>query len=505
MQQRNDPLPENALGARRLFQRRPLCLAALGVLAGLLLFGAADVSRAPAVLAVLLVLSVAALWLSRRALLVLLPACLALLSALLQCPRAPVATSGVVTGHIAELPETVENRQVLLLDAAAVDGVAVRGRVRLTLYGAPALRYGQRVEVEAALEPSEAVWRTYDRYRGIACHAYAGADTLRVSGGREDLYGWLLAARESIACRIDTLFPDAVQAQAARGILLGGGLADMEEATVDNFRAVGIAHLLAVSGLHVGVLAGALLVPLRLIRRMWLRFAVLAMLLLAYAALTAFTPSVLRACVMLLTVLPAVPLRRRRDLPSALSLAFVLVLLAKPFALWNASFQLSFLAVAGLALLQPPLMRPLAVLGEQAGRALSSGLAVVVATIPATARFFDVVPLLSIVANLLVLPLVPLFFVPALLALVLSLFSLPLGAAVAVVPRAALSVILRVAEAGGALSLAVPAPGAAGYALFFLSMLFASPLCMARPRVRALLSAASLLLAVALWTLGAPD
>lgn len=499
MQQSNAPIPESARTGGRLFHRRPLCLAALGVLLGLLLFGLGGVSRAPAILAVLLLLVLAALWLARRALPVLLFACLALLSALLQCPSAPAAGAGMLTGRVAEPPDFLPGRQVVLLENAAIGGVPVRGRVQLTLADAEPLSYGQRVAVEARVRTPEDDWLFYYRYQNIACLADGRADTLRAGAVQQDVYGLLLRLRAAVAMRIDALFPEAAHAGVARGILLGSSLAETGEETVAQFRTVGIAHLLAVSGLHVGVLAGALLLPLRLIRRASLRFSVLGVLLLAYAALTAFTPSVLRACVMLLCALPAAPLRRRLDLPSSLALAFVLLLLARPFALWNASFQLSFLAVAGLALLRPVLLRSLAVLGPKAADALSSGLAVVLATVPATARFFGNVPVASIAANLLVLPLVPLFLIPAAVALLLSCLSMPLAAALAVLPQAALELLLRVADAGGALALSVPAPTTAAYLLFLLAMLLFSPLCLARPRFRALLAGGALLLSAALW------
>lgn len=498
MQQSAGPAMEGAQRGR-LFARRPLCLAALGALLGLLLYAALEQAQALPALLVLPALTLAAAVYRRGALAALVPACLVCLSALLQCPSAPAAAEGLLTGRIAEPPAAERGRQVLLLDAAAVDGEPVRGRVELTVYGAAPLSYGQRVAVQASLRTAEPDWLFYDRYRGVACRARAEG-LPGVAPGRRDAYGLLLAVRAAISERIGLLFPAGAQAEAARGILLGGGVADMDEGTEAQFRAVGIAHLLAVSGLHVGVLAGALMAPLRLVRGLWARFFTLAALLLLYAALTAFTPSVLRACVMVLCAQPAMPLRRRRDLMSALSLAFVLVLLARPFALWNAGFELSFLAVGGLALLAKPLARRFAALGSRGAAALSSGVAVVVAGLPATARFFGALPLSSLAANLLVLPLVPLFFVPALLALGLGAVWLPLGRAVAVLPQAALELILRVAEAGGALALTVPAPGTAGYLLFLLWMLLSSPLCLAQGRRKMLLSGGAALLTALLWS-----
>ncbi len=476
---------------RPLFHRRPACVAALGVLIGLMffaLFGApgASAAGAGAGLIVLLLLLLASLRLYRPALLPLLFAVLAFLSAALQCPAAPEQTAGYLTGRVAETPEHASARTVLVLKDAALDGAPIRGRVELIVHGSTRAEYGQHIGVHTSLWPSDADWLAYDRSLGIAAHAAAGASALAYGDVERDAYGALLEARAAIADRIGALFP--AHPDVACGLLLGGRLSHMDAGVLSRFRAAGIAHLLAVSGLHVGILAAALLVLLRLIRPLWLRFSVFSAFLLAYAALTAFTPSVLRASVMLLCVLPAMPLRRRTDLPSSLSLAFVLVLLLRPFALGTAGFQLSFSAILGLALLAPVLKARFSVLGERAAAALSSSIAVLAATVPPIASFFGELPLASVAANLLILPLLPLFLVPAAAALPLSCLSLPLGRAVAALPAAVLDMLLRVAAAGGTPHLRLFPPSPLGALLLYAAILLASPLFLVRPRTKALLA-----------------
>lgn len=483
--------PAANASVRPLFHRRPVCLAALGVFIGLIcfsLFGAPDAGAAGAGagLLILLLLLLAALWLYRPALLPLLFAVLAFFSAALQCPSMPEQTEGYLTGRVAEPPEHAAVRTVLVLKDAALNGVPIHGRVEVIVHGGANAEYGRQIGVGASLQPSDADWLAYDRSLGIAAHADVSASDLTYGDVERDAYGVLLDVRAAVAERIGALFP--AHPDVASALLLGSRLSRMDAEILSQFRAAGIAHLLAVSGLHVGILAAALLLLLRLIRPLWLRFSAFLALLAAYAALTAFSPSVLRASIMLLCVLPAAPLRRRPDLPSSLSLAFVLVLLAQPFALGTAGFQLSFAAMLGLTLLAPVLRVPFSVLGDRAASGLSGSIAVLVSTIPPIASFFGKLPLASVAANLIILPLLPLFLIPAAAALPLSCLSLPLGRAIAVLPAAALDLLLRVAAAGGSPQLQLLPPSPLGTVLFYAAMLFASPLFLARPRTRALCS-----------------
>ena len=103
----------------------------------------------------------------------------------------------------------------------------------------------------------------------------------------------------------------------------------------------------------------------------------------------------------------------------------------------------------GLTLLAPVLRVPFSVLGDRAASGLSGSIAVLVSTIPPIASFFGKLPLASVAANLIILPLLPLFLIPAAAALPLSCLSLPLGRTIAVLPAAALDLLLRVAAVGG--------------------------------------------------------
>ena len=196
MQQSAGPAMEGAQRGR-LFARRPLCLAALGALLGLLLYAALERAQALPALLALPALTLAAAVYRRGALAALVPACLVCLSALLQCPSAPAAAEGLLTGRIAEPPAAERGRQVLLLDAAAVDGEPVRGRVELTVYGAAPLSYGQRVAVQASLRTAEPGLASFTTGTGAwpAARARRGCRAWRRDEGTPMACCWRCARR----------------------------------------------------------------------------------------------------------------------------------------------------------------------------------------------------------------------------------------------------------------------------------------------------------------------
>jgi competence protein ComEC len=196
----------------------------------------------------------------------------------------------------------------------------------------------------------------------------------------------------------------------------------------DVFAAAGLAHVLALSGLHVGLLvaaAGRLLAPLGT-----LRYPALLVLDLGYMLLVGATPSVVRAAVMVAVVLFALWLGAGRIEPwPALGTAASLTLIARPAWLFDTSLQLSYGAVAGMLLFALPLAthlrghppRPWWHPRVAVGAALVTSAAAQSLTLPLVASSFGSVPLLSPLVNVIALPLasllVPLGFMAGLLGL----------------------------------------------------------------------------------------
>ncbi len=479
-----------------LFNARPLPVAAAGLLFGLLLGDGFSIANA-IVAGLLLVATALGSRLCKHAMFALFFLCMAVgfFRIGFAVPTELPTGYGTLTGRIAEAPEQTDyGTWRITLSDAALDGESIDGRVKLFAAFDETPEYGQIVTAYAGVMMSDEQYQSYDRYRGIFTVAFARGNASVVWQAPQNVYGVLLQVRRTIGNRIDELFSS--QGGAAKGMLLGDK-SEMDEETLSDFRDAGLAHLLAVSGLHVSVLAGAFAFLFR--KNAWAQFLAALLFCALYATLTAFSPSVVRAGLMITIVLLAQPLQRRPDPISALSAAFLLILLFRPFALWYAGFQLSFTAVYALILLAPLLQRPIARLGSIASGMISASAAVVVGTLPASAYFFQKVQFLSLVTNLFVLLIVPVFLIPAFIGTALSFLWYPLGNAVCVLPRFALDVIFAVATYGGSISANLKAPSAPVHLIYLAAMLFASKLCLRSKRRRALYAASAWIVSTVLW------
>lgn len=233
----------------------------------------------------------------------------------------------------------------------------------------------------------------------------------------------------SITLRVQELLPGD------EGALLAALLSGEREGFSDPFdralTASGTRHITAVSGLHVTVLAGLMITLLG--KKPGLLVA--APVGLLYAAVVGFSPSVVRAVVLLVLWAASFWIKREKDPLTALALALLLLTAANPFSCRSAGLLLSFGATLGLILLQPQLnalwiprvknIRPplLKKLLWYAAGTVASTLAATLFTLPLTILLFDTVPLLGLISNLLILWLLSFTMSLGLLTLLLSLFS----------------------------------------------------------------------------------
>ena len=134
--------------------------------------------------------------------------------------------------------------------------------------------------------------------------------------------------------------------------MLFGEKAGLDERIYEEFQKNGTAHVLAVSGLHVGILYGFFAFWWRGKKGMAFHMATLVILLM-YIMLADFSPSVMRAAAMIAIHAAAGILRRRYDLMSAAGVTFTTILAVQPFQLFHTGFQLSFMAVASLGVILP--------------------------------------------------------------------------------------------------------------------------------------------------------
>ena len=257
---------------------------------------------------------------------------------------------------------------------------------------------------------------------GLGLSGSMYGERLEITGGEAIPYQVLL---QDIRSRVQSILfrlappEDAGVLQA----LLLGDKSNLDAELLSLYQENGIAHILAVSGLHLSILGMGFY---RLLRRLRLSHnpaaLVSALLILSYGILTGCSGSALRAVIMLLLQFLARSLGRTYDMLSALSAACLLLLCAQPYLLFSAGFQLSFGAVFSLALAAELPLPPHPLLSG-----LTQSLLLQLFTLPILLYHYFRLPVYSILLNLLVLPLLSFLVYAALLAICSSFLSVPLA------------------------------------------------------------------------------
>ena len=292
-------------------------------------------------------------------------------------------------------------------------------------------------------------FQEYLLQRNITVGVY-GMDDVLVTGSRFTLSGWAARARHSLSEGLARVMGEEAGGYAAAMLLGNRELIPSEDRAA--FSRLGIAHILSVSGYHVGVLAGLLSMLFRRLRlRQGLRTAVTALILAAYCLLTGMNAPVVRASV-LVVLYQMGRLQHRQNIGlHLLSASAVMMLLISPAQLTGASFQLSYAAMLGLLLVLPALERLPFVRKRKCKRlcrAVCAAFAAQVGILLPQVYWFQELPLLALPLNVVILAGAGLLM--SLYWLVLALLALqPVAAVVGVLAGAITEGLLSVIRALG--------------------------------------------------------
>ncbi len=180
-----------------------------------------------------------------------------------------------------------------------------------------------------------------------------------------------------------------------------------------NYQLSGVAHILAVSGLHVSIIVGVLYAFFKLIHvKGWWRFAILTAFLLFYMYLCSYSVSVVRASIMSIIMLLAPLIGRRYDTLSALSVAGIVIFCTNPLCVYDVGFLMSFSCVLGIAFMFKPIASAISKthLPKWLGDSVAISTATMVSVLIVMAYFFGRINIVSVFANILILPMFSLAF-----------------------------------------------------------------------------------------------
>ncbi|AHM56744.1 putative competence membrane protein [Peptoclostridium acidaminophilum DSM 3953] len=250
------------------------------------------------------------------------------------------------------------------------------------------------------------------RAKGYTYVVYASS--IEYIGVEKNLYFYSGIIKARVYKNIEMIFGS--RAPFLKGILFGDKSA-MDSELLDAFSDTGIMHIFAVSGLHVGITCAMISLLLKKAGNT-LRVFGITLFLIMYAFMTGFTPSVTRAALFFIISEIAFFAGCEYDLKCALYATAIVLMLKNPYVIYDAGFLLSFSAVFSVCSFYD-------LLQKKVGFApLSMTLSANMMTWPVTYAVFKNVSLISPVANVLVVPLVPLLMAGSLSCIFLSFVSL---------------------------------------------------------------------------------
>ena len=274
---------------------------------------------------------------------------------------------------------------------------------------------------------------TYHRGNGVFLLAYAQDETVYHIAQETSIRYFPAIMRRVITDQLETIFSEDT-AFFTKALMLGDRT-DVDYETNTAFKVSGISHIIAVSGLHVSILFSVIF--LISVRKRLITFLIGVPVLILFAAVTGFTPSVTRACVMQILFMWADLFLKEYDPPTSLSVAALLMLICNPVSVTSASLQLSVGCMAGIFLFSHRIrtwicgLRPWRnwngkTLKGRLRNWLASGVSITFSsmffTTPLVAYYFGSVSLIGVLTNLLTLWAVSWIFYGAMIACVVSFF-----------------------------------------------------------------------------------
>lgn len=348
-----------------------------------------------------------------------------------------------ITGTIDSRPEVRGNRSTWILDAEKLgsgsQSIQVVGRIRVTGMDAEiGIGRGDRVAFDSRLRrvrsfrnPGGFDYQRHLAFEKIWVTAFCRQDGLTVlsKAAGNDLGGRLDRARSHINALIDRMPPGD-----HRGVLSALIIGDRNRLSAERtetFHRVGIGHLLAISGLHIGIVATTVFfiisrclswIPWFLWNASTRKWAAVGALppVIGYAVLSGMSPSTQRALIMVGVFLLTFLIKKDQDLLNSLAVAAMALLVIHPPALFSISFQFSFIAVLAIIYGMSCFKRIGSTGNRTVSRIITNKVAALflasfwatVGTLPLALYYFNQVSLIGLLANSVFVPLIGFGVVP---------------------------------------------------------------------------------------------
>ena len=206
--------------------------------------------------------------------------------------------------------------------------------------------------------------------------------------------------------------------------LLTGDKSRIDKEIRDLYSFSGTAHVLAVSGLHITVIAWIVYVFLGFVPNKWMKFAIYSVIIILFIFLTGMQASAIRSGLMAIFVMFAYTLERKVSLINVLSFSILVLLILEPYLIYSSGFQMSVASVLGIAFLYKPIKDSLLEMIKTKNpiityiiESLSVTFSASIIVSPIVAYYFDIYSFVSVFTNLFVIPLTSLAMIFSIIAL----------------------------------------------------------------------------------------
>ena len=359
--------------------------------------------------------------------------------------RGIVKIQGMVSTEpeIENLTSTFSLSAEIVYESGKEKEISGKTMVRTSRY--PEYHYGDILRIAGKLESPEQFpefdYRRYLASQGIySTINYPQIEVVETGKGNA-FRSWIYRFRNSLSTSLARSLPEP-QCSLAQGILLGqrGNISsDLNQM----FTRTGTAHLLAISGLHLSIITGILVTigTLAFGKRYYIYIWFALLVIWLYAFLTGLRPPIVRGTIMGSMFLFAELLGRQRNAATALAFAAAIMIGLNPLILWDAGFQLSFLAMTGLVIIYPRLRdkykESITVASTRSNTmlliyaatfdCLAITMTAILMTLPVIAYHFGIISVTGLPATFFALPVLPGIIISAAIAGILGLFFPFLG------------------------------------------------------------------------------
>ena len=264
-----------------------------------------------------------------------------------------------ISGRICELPYSAYNRYYYVVETDKIDVDGANQNMKLRISMSKALdadlydRISGKVHMFMPTDSGGFSSKTYYAAKGIhmLSYLYEYEDYQVESDANKPIYYYFLKAKQALIESIRTLLPKE-QASVAVGVLLGDKYL-LDDEVKSDFKAIGVSHLLAVSGLHASVIATVIFMLLQMTKlpKKWTSLLT-CVAIVCFMALTGFSASVTRAGIMLIMFYLGKFFYAKSDSLNSLGLATLIITIFNPFAAGDIGLLMSVLSTLGIILFE---------------------------------------------------------------------------------------------------------------------------------------------------------